>query len=65
MANQRLQHDAAIAIAQASFEIVSDFIRPDMRRQIWGMLYEAAKSGIECYEIYANRMQHRLHPSKN
>ena len=63
--NTRIQHDAAFAIAQASIEVVGDFVPDQHRKMIWGMLYQAAKSGIEAYEIYADRMLKRLRPLSN
>ena len=65
MANQRLQHDAAIAIARACLDVVSRCIPPEMHKDAWESLYEVAKAGIEAYELHVDRMQQRLHPSRN
>jgi L-rhamnose mutarotase len=65
MANQRLQHDAAIAIAKACLDVIAPYIPPELHKQAWQSFYEVAKAGIEAYEIHVDRMQHRLHPSRN
>lgn len=65
MSNQRLQHDAAVAIATACLDVVASCIHPSCHKDAWDEFYMIAKSGIEAYEIQADRMQHRLRPSKN
>ncbi|MHB1426818.1 MAG: hypothetical protein ACYC3I_26980 [Gemmataceae bacterium] len=65
MANQRLQHDAAVAIATVCLDVVFLCLPPALRRQAWESFYQTARWGIEAYEIQVDRMQQRLHPSKN
>jgi len=65
MANQRLQHDAAVAIAKACLDVVASCIHPSCHKDAWDEFYMIAKAGIEAYEIRVERVQHRLHPSKN
>jgi hypothetical protein len=65
MANQRLQHDAAVAIAKTCLGVISPCLPPALRQQAWKSFYQAAKWGIEAYELQVERMRQRLHPSKN
>jgi hypothetical protein len=65
MANQRLQHDAAVAIAWTCLDVIFPCLHPALRQQAWESFYQAAKSGIEAYELQVERTQKRLHPSKN
>ena len=65
MSNQRLQHDAAVAIAKACLDVIAPSIHPELDKQVWQSFYEVAKAGIEAYEVQVDRMQHRLHPSRN
>jgi hypothetical protein len=63
--NRRLQHDAAVAIAKACLDVVASCIHPSCHKDAWDEFYLIAKSGIEAYEIQADRMLHRLRPSRN
>ena len=65
MPSQRLQHDAAVAIAKACLDVVASCVHPSCHKDAWDEFYMIAKSGIEAYEIQLNRMQQRLHPSNN
>ena len=65
MANQRLQHDAAVAIAKTCLGVIFPCIHPALHQQVWESFYQAAKRGIEAYELQVDRMRQRLHPSKN
>ncbi len=65
MSNQRLQHDAAVAIAWTCLDVLFPCLHPALRQQAWECFYQAAKSGIEAYELQVDRMQRRLHPNKN
>jgi hypothetical protein len=65
MGNQRLQHDAAAAIAKACLDVVASCIHPCCHKDAWEEFYRIAKTGIETYEIHVDRMQHRLRPSRN
>jgi hypothetical protein len=65
MNNQRLIHDAAVAIATACLDVVASCIHPSCHKDAWDEFYMIARSGIEAYEIQVNRTQHRLRPSKN
>jgi len=63
--NQRLCHDAAFAMATAILEVVENCIRPEERRDALNEFYRVCMAGIEAYQIQAERMRQRLHPSKN
>ncbi len=65
MASQRPQHDAAVAIAKTCLDVVSPCLPPALRQQAWESFYQAAKRGIEAYELQVQHMQQRLHPNKN
>jgi hypothetical protein len=65
MVNQRLQHDTAVAIAKACLDVIASCVHPSCHKDAWDEFYLIAKSGIEAYEIHSERMQQRLHPSKN
>jgi hypothetical protein len=65
MANQRLQHDAAVAIATTCLDVIFPCLPPVLHQQAWQSFYQAAKWGIEAYELQVERMQQWLHPSKN
>jgi hypothetical protein len=65
MANQRLQHDAAAAIAKACLEVIASCIHPCCHKDAWEEFYRIAKIGIEAYEIQRQRMLQRLLPSRN
>jgi hypothetical protein len=65
MPNQRLQHDAAVAIAKAYLDVIAPCIHPELHKQAWQWFYEVAKAGIEAYGVHVDRTQQRLHPSKN
>ncbi len=65
MSNQRLQHDAAEAIATACLDVIFPCIHVALHKQAWESFYEVAKRAIEHYEIHVERLRHRLHPSKN
>lgn len=65
MANQRLQHETAVAIAKACLDVIFRCIHPALHKQAWELFYEVAKTGIEAYEIKVDRMQHRLRSSRN
>lgn len=65
MANQRLQHDAAAAIATTCLHVVSHLVDAESHKEAWDRFYKVAKWGIENYVIQAERMQHRLNPIKS
>lgn len=62
---QRLQHDAAFALATALLEIVENCIRPEERRDAFDEFYVACKGAFECYEIKNRREELQLKPSRN
>jgi hypothetical protein len=64
MANQRLQHDAAAAIATKSLHVVSHLVHPGLHKEAWDLFYKVAKWGIEDYVIQVERTEHRLNPTK-
>lgn len=64
MANQRLQHDAAVAIAKACLDVIAPCIHAELHKRAWQSFYEIAKAGIEAYEVHVDRTQQRLHPSR-
>ena len=63
--HERLIHDAAWAIATALDQAISPALPEDERESAFGVFYTAARAGIEAYEVQLERMQQRLHPSKN
>ncbi len=65
MRNQRLQHDPAESIATTCLYVVSHLLHPGLHKEAWDLFYQVAKRGIEDYELQVDRMQQRLHPSKN
>jgi hypothetical protein len=65
MANPRLQHDTAFALAIALLEIVQNCIREEERRDAFDAFYEECRAAIKAYEIQRNRILTRLHPLSN
>ena len=63
--NQRLQHDAAVAIAQACLDVVASCVHPSCHKEAWDEFYRIAVAGLEALAIQAERMQQRLKPSAN
>lgn len=63
--NQRIQHDAAIAIAKACLDVVTSCVHPSCHKDAWEEFYLIVKAGIETYEIQNQRMLHRLRPCQN
>jgi hypothetical protein len=63
--NERLMHDAAMAMAQAMLDIVEPCLRYEERLEAIGEFYIACKAGIEAYEIQKARLQSRLNPTNN
>jgi hypothetical protein len=63
--NQRLKHDAVMAMATACL----DLIKPCLRDEEWRDAFEGfsaiCTAGIEAYEIQKQRMLERLNPTKN
>ena len=65
MANPRVQHDSAVAIAKACLNVIASCIHPSCHKDAWEEFYMIAKAGIEAYEIQVDRMERRLRPSAN
>jgi hypothetical protein len=65
MANSRLQHDAAFALATTLLEMTQNCIRAEEFHDAFEAFYEASLAAIQAYDIQVNRMEARLHPSKN
>jgi hypothetical protein len=63
--NQRLQHDAATAIAQASLEVVESCVHPVCHKDAWEEFYRIALAGIEAYCLQQDRLQQRMNPTNN
>jgi hypothetical protein len=63
--NQRLTHDAAVAMAQALLAVVEPCIREDERLDALNEFYIICKAGIEAYDIQKTRMLTRLNPTRN
>jgi hypothetical protein len=63
--NQRLQHDAAAAMAQAILDLVENCIREDERHDAFYEFVSVCRAGIETYDVMRDRMQHRLNPLNN
>jgi hypothetical protein len=65
MANQRLQHDTAFALAKVLLGIVQGCLREEERRDAFEAFYQACRDGIEAHDIQRQRIQTRLHPFRN
>ena len=65
MPSASLIHDHAMALAAALLEIVSPALREEEKREAFNLFYEAAKAGLEHYELRADRMKRRLVPGRN
>lgn len=65
MVNDRLIHDAAVAMSQAMLEIVGPCLRDEEKLDALSEFYIVCKAGIEAFCIQQARMQHRLNPTKN
>jgi hypothetical protein len=63
--NQRLIHDAAMAMAQASLDIVVPCLLEMERSDAINEFYAVCKAGIEAYEIQRNRILMRMNPTRN
>jgi hypothetical protein len=63
--NQRLLHDAAVAMAQALLDIVKPCLREEERLDAFSEFYIVCKAGVEAYEIQKSRMLTRLNPTRN
>jgi hypothetical protein len=61
----RLQHDAAVAIAQACLDAVASCVHPSCHKDAWQEFYQIARAGLESYEQMARRQEQRLRPSRN
>ncbi len=61
MANRRLQHDSATAIATTCL-MLSHLLHPESHKEAWDLFYRIARWGIENYVIQAERMRRRLNP---
>jgi hypothetical protein len=56
----RMIHDHAYAIAMHLVSVFESLLRDDERRDAFDECYNAAKAGLECYELMANRTRKRL-----
>ena len=63
--NDRLAHDVAVAIAQATLDILENVIRPEDKLDAYSELYLIAKNGILAYCAQRERIQERLRPLEN
>ena len=62
---QRLQHDAAFALAANLLAIVENCLRPEERRDAFESFLVACKDAFVSYEIQKRRENFRLTPSRN
>lgn len=58
----RLQHDAAAAIADQLLAALKSTIDESMHKQAWEWLFEIAEREIYLYQINVNRMRQRMRP---
>ena len=63
--NQRLLHDAAVAMSQALLDLMRPHLPYEERLKAIGEFYCVCKAGIESYAIMNDRMVTRLNPTKN
>jgi hypothetical protein len=63
--NQRLQHDAATAMAKALLDLVVPCLREEEHQDAFEEFYAVCKAGIEAFCIQQDRMQRRLRPMDN
>ena len=63
--DERLQHDAAWAAATSLIEELGGAFREVERRDVFALMYETIKSGIESYSITKRREMQRIKPSDN
>jgi hypothetical protein len=63
--NPRLQHDTAVAIANACLDVIATCVHPSCHQDAWEEFYQIAQAGIEAYCLHDDRMQRRLRPLDN
>lgn len=63
--DQFLQHDAAVAMAEAIVEIFRPLLRPEEYRDAFDEVYAAVNCGLQCYELRRAHIQKRLKPMSN
>ena len=65
MANQRLIHDAAMAMTHTLVDLVAPCLREEERQDAFNEFYVVCQAGLEAFCIQQERMIHRLNPTKN
>ncbi len=65
MKNPRPKHDVAVAIAQASLDVVASCVRPELHKDVWEEFYRIALAGVESFDVMRDRTRHRLRPTNN
>jgi hypothetical protein len=65
MANQRLINEVAVATSRSILKLFVSCLREEEQRAAMEEIYDAVKAGIEFYELSINRMERRLHPTRN
>lgn len=63
--NHRLIHDAAFQMAKEILSTVKDCLYEQEHRDAFQEFYAICQRNLEAYETQADRMQKRLHPSRN
>jgi hypothetical protein len=63
--NDRLIHDASIAMARAILDRISPCLRDEEKLEALRESYLVCKAGIEAFCIHQERMLARLNPTKN
>ncbi len=53
--NPQMIHDHAFAIAMHLLSVFSSLLREEERRDAFEECYDAAKAGLECYELMSKR----------
>ena len=65
MPNERLIHDAAVAMAHALLDKVKSCLREEEWRLALQEFYQICRAGIEAYNIQQDRMRQRMKPLDN
>ena len=62
MENQRILHEAAMAMAKRLVERISALLRPEEHKDAFEEFYIVCKAGIEAYLVECERQRWRMRP---
>ena len=65
MENQRILHDAAMAMAKRLLDKVHTLLRPEEHKDAFDEFYSVCKAGIEVYLMETERQRRRMRPLEN